>query len=47
MSHVVQVGGVLLVLAAFALAQTGILTPQTPVYLFLNLVGAGVLAVDA
>ena len=46
-SHVVQVGGALPVLAAFALAQARIVTPQARVYLVLNLVGAAVLAVDA
>ena len=46
-SHVVQVGGALLVLAAFALAQVRVVTPQARVYLVLNLVGAAVLAVDA
>ena len=47
MSNLVQVGGALLVLAAFALAQARVLTPQTRVYLLLNVVGATVLAVDA
>jgi hypothetical protein len=47
MSHVVQVGGALLVLAAFALAQARLVTPHARVYLLLNLVGAAVLGVDA
>ena len=47
MSHVVQIGGALLVLAAFALAQAGMVTPQARVYLVLNLVGAAILAEDA
>jgi hypothetical protein len=47
MGHVVQIGGALLVLAAFALAQARVLTPQARSYLVLNLVGASVLAVDA
>jgi hypothetical protein len=50
MGHVVQIGGALLVLAAFALAQArvlSVLTPQARSYLVLNLVGASVLAVDA
>jgi hypothetical protein len=45
--HFVQIGGALLVLAAFALAQARIFMPQARVYLILNLVGAAVLAVDA
>ena len=47
MHSLVQIGGALLVLAAFLLAQARVLTPQTRVYLILNLVGASVLAVDA
>jgi hypothetical protein len=47
MGHVVQISGALLVLAAFALAQARVLTPQARSYLVLNLVGASVLAVDA
>jgi hypothetical protein len=47
MDHVVQIGGALLVLAAFALAQARTLTPQARSYLILNLIGASVLAVDA
>jgi hypothetical protein len=46
-AHLVQIGGALLVLAAFALAQARVLTPQARVYLILNLVGAAVLAADA
>jgi len=46
-SHVVQIGGALLVLAGFVLAQARVVTPQARVYLILNLVGASVLAVDA
>jgi hypothetical protein len=45
--HFVQVGGALLVLGGFALAQARVLTPQARVYLILNVVGASVLAVDA
>jgi hypothetical protein len=47
MTHLVQVSGALLVLAAFALAQTRLVTPRARLYLILNLVGASVLAVDA
>jgi membrane-bound ClpP family serine protease len=47
MGHVVQIGGALLVLGAFALAQARVLTPQARAYLILNVVGAAILAVDA
>ncbi|NUT55150.1 MAG: hypothetical protein HOQ03_04100 [Thermoleophilia bacterium] len=47
MSHLVQIAGALLVLAAFALAQARVATPQSRAYLLLNVVGASVLAVDA
>lgn len=47
MGQVVQVAGSLLVLAAFTLAQRGVLDPRSRVYLLLNLVGSAVLAVDA
>jgi hypothetical protein len=44
---VVQIVAALFVLAAFALAQARALTPEARSYLVLNLVGAGVLAVEA
>jgi hypothetical protein len=44
---VIQVVGSLLVLAGFALAQWGVLDPKSPLYLVLNVIGSGVLAVDA
>ena len=47
MNQVVQVLGSLLVLAAFAAAQRGWLSTSSPLYLSLNLVGAGILAVLA
>ena len=47
MSSLVQIVGALLVLAAFALAQARVLTPEARIYLVLNLIGAGVLAVEA
>lgn len=47
MFQTVQIAGSLLVLAAFALAQRGRLTPTSRVYLVLNLVGSAVLAVEA
>jgi hypothetical protein len=43
----VQVIGSLLVLAGFALAQWGVLDPKSLWYLVLNVVGSGILAVDA
>lgn len=47
MDILVQVVGSLLVLAGFALAQWGILDPKSVWYLTLNVVGSGILAVDA
>ena len=46
-SQVLQVLGAVLVLAAFALAQFGLLDQRSYPYLLLNLVGAAVLAVLA
>ena len=45
--QVVQVGGALLILAAFILAQMGRLETDSLVYLGLNLVGSTILAIDA
>ena len=47
MSQLIQVVGSLLVLAAFAAAQRGLLDPKSVVYLVLNLVGSATLAVEA
>ncbi len=47
MSQVVQIAGSLLVLAAFALAQAGVLDPKSQTYLAWNAAGATVLAVEA
>jgi hypothetical protein len=47
MDQVVQVLGSLLILAAFAAAQRGLLTPASMTYLWLNLVGSATLAVLA
>jgi hypothetical protein len=47
LSSLVQIVGALLVLAAFALAQARVVTPQARAYLLFNLVGGSVLAVDA
>ena len=45
--QIVQVGGALLILAAFILAQVGRLETGSVPYLVLNLVGSSVLAIDA
>jgi hypothetical protein len=47
MGQVVQLAGALLVLAAFALAQAGLLDGRSGRYLVANVAGACVLAVDA
>lgn len=47
MDIVIQIVGSLLVLAGFALAQWGILDPKSRRYLTLNVIGSGILAVDA
>jgi hypothetical protein len=47
MSQAVQIVGSLLVLAAFAAAQRGLLDPKSRLYLVLNLVGSATLAVEA
>lgn len=47
MSEFIQVGGALLVLAAFTLAQARRINTQAGTYLLLNAVGASVLAVEA
>ncbi len=47
MDQIVQVLGSLLILAAFAAAQRGTLSTNSPLYLGLNVVGSGVLAVLA
>jgi hypothetical protein len=46
-SQLIQIVGSLLVLAGFALAQRGVLTQRSLIYLTLNLIGSGVLAVEA
>ncbi len=47
MGQIVQIAGALAVLAAFALAQVGLLRTSSRAYLVLNVVGASVLAVEA
>jgi hypothetical protein len=47
MSQLIQVGGALLILAAFAGVQFGRMRPETLLYLTLNLIGSLVLAVLA
>ena len=43
----VQIGGLLLVLAGFALSLWGVLNPKSLTYPALNLIGSAALAVDA
>ena len=47
MGQFIQIAGALAILAAFVLAQFGLLDQRSYRYLALNLVGAAVLAVDA
>ncbi|MBX3195875.1 MAG: hypothetical protein KF727_12355 [Microbacteriaceae bacterium] len=47
MGMVIQIAGSVLILAAFALAQLGVLDVKSVRYLVLNVVGSAVLAVDA
>ncbi|MEV6523815.1 hypothetical protein AB0M43_17850 [Longispora sp. NPDC051575] len=47
MGQLVQIVGSLLVLSGFALAQAGVLNPKSLVYLWLNVVGSTVLAIEA
>jgi mannose/fructose/N-acetylgalactosamine-specific phosphotransferase system component IIC len=47
MSQFVQVIGSLLVLAGFALLQRGVVSQKSLSYLIVNLLGSGVLAVEA
>jgi hypothetical protein len=47
MGVLIQIVGSLLILAAFALAQWGVLDPKSRRYLVLNVVGSAILAVDA
>ena len=47
MGQLVQIVGSLLILAAFALAQRGLLDQRSRVYLALNLAGSSILAVEA
>ena len=45
--QIIQIAGSLLILAAFAAGQLGRLSPKSLGYLILNVVGSGILAVDA
>jgi hypothetical protein len=47
MDQLIQVGGALLILAAFTAAQLGRVDPHARSYLVLNLAGSAVLAYDA
>ena len=47
MSQLIQVAGSLLILAAYAAGQRGVLNQRSLTYLVMNLVGSAVLAVQA
>jgi hypothetical protein len=47
MSQLIQVAGSLLILAAYAAAQRGALNQRSLTYVIMNLVGSGVLVVEA
>jgi hypothetical protein len=47
MDQIVQIAGALLILAGFAGAQAGRMSPQSRIYLWLNLVGSVTLTVVA
>ncbi|HKH19053.1 MAG TPA: hypothetical protein VKA57_16115 [Solirubrobacteraceae bacterium] len=47
MGQLIQIGGALLILAAFTAAQAGRLNPHSRIYLVPNLAGSSVLAYDA
>jgi hypothetical protein len=47
MASLIQVAGSLLILVAFVAAQRGMLEPDSPTYLALNVAGSAVLAVLA
>ena len=47
MDHFIQIGGALLILAAFNAAQLGYMNPHTRTYLVLNLLGSAILTYDA
>ena len=47
LSTVVQVAGSLLILVPFVLVQVHRLRPESPAYVWLNLVGSTILAIDA
>ena len=44
MTQMIQIVGAIAILAAFLLAQVGVLNTRSKVYLMLNLAGAGVLS---
>ncbi len=47
MFQVIQVCGSLLILAAFVASQRGLVDAKSPSYLWLNVIGSGILAVQA
>jgi hypothetical protein len=44
MDQLIQIAGALLILAAFAALQLGRMRPDSPLYLWLNLLGSAILA---
>jgi hypothetical protein len=46
-TQLIQIGGALLILAAFTAAQSGRMNPHSRRYLALNLAGSSILAYDA
>jgi hypothetical protein len=47
MSMAIQIVGSVAILAGFILSQMNVLNPKSPIYLLVNAVGSGLLAVDA
>jgi len=47
MDQIIQLAGAILILVAFIAAQRGAMSPQSVVYLVLNLIGSAILAVLA
>jgi hypothetical protein len=47
MEQPIQIAGAILILIAFIAAQRGLMSPQSLVYLWLNLIGSAALAVLA
>lgn len=47
MEQLIQIAGAILILTAFIAAQRGAWSPQSRIYLWLNLIGSAILAVLA